>query len=91
MKRIDDVMGSLNNAKLFCTLDMKSGYHQIPMDPASKRKTAFVTYDGLYQFRKLPFGLTNAPATFQRLMETVLAGLDWKICLVYLDDILVIG
>ena len=59
------------------------------MEPASKEKTAFVTYSGLYQF--VPFGLVNAPATFQRLMEVVLAGLARTICMNYLDDILVFG
>ena len=61
------------------------------MDPASKENTAFVTYSGLYQFLKMPFGLVNAPATFQRLMEVVLAGLARTTCVVYLDDILVFG
>lgn len=50
-------------------------------------KTAFVTHKGLYQFKVMPFGLTNSPATFERLMETVLTGLQWERCLVYLDDL----
>ena len=61
------------------------------MEATSKEKTAFSTYSGLHEFRKMPFGLANAPATFQRLMENVLAGLAHEGCLVYLDDILVIG
>ena len=56
-----------------------------------KAKTAFITRKGLFQFRVLPFGLCNAPATFERLMEAVLAGLQWDICLIYLDDIIVFG
>ena len=61
------------------------------MDQASQEKTAFVTYSGLYEFKKMPFGLVNAPATFQRLMEVVLNGLAREGCMVYLDDVLVIG
>jgi len=54
-------------------------------------KTAFATRSGLYEFRVMPFGLKGAPATFERLMETVLAGLQWDICLIYLDDVIVLG
>ena len=61
------------------------------MEPAAREKTAFTTHSGLYEFQVMPFGLCNAPATFQRLMENVLAGLACDKCLVYLDDILVIG
>ena len=76
------------------TLDMlqsglRSGFWQIPVDPASRPLTAFTSYEGLYEFNKLPFGLCNAPSTFQRLMELVLRGLQWDICLIYLDDIIV--
>ena len=59
------------------------------MDPSGKKKTAFSAGGGLWQFRVMPFGLCNAPATFERLMERVLAGLPWSVCLVYLDDIIV--
>ena len=61
------------------------------MDTADPEKTAFVTQGGLYEFRVMPFGLVNAPATFQRLMERVLRGIAWSECLVYLDDILMFG
>ena len=58
------------------------------MDPSDKEKTTFVTPFGLHQFRVMPFGLSNVPSTFQRLMGLVLAGLSWSTCLVYLDDII---
>ena len=61
------------------------------MEESDKPKTAFVTRNGLFQFTVMPFGLCNSPATFERLMETVLAGLNYKICLVYIDDIIVFG
>ena len=56
-----------------------------------REKTAFATHKGLYEFKVMPFGLCNAPATFQRLMDLILAGVQWSRCLVYLDDIIVIG
>ena len=59
------------------------------MHPNSKDKTAFISHSGLYEFNVLSFGLTNAPPNFQRLMNKVLHGLDWKICLIYIDDIII--
>ncbi len=91
LPRIDDTLEALAGAKLFSTLDLKSGYWQVQMDPESKEKTAFTSGCGLWQFRVMPFGLCNAPATFERLMEQVLAGLPLSVCLIYLDDILVPG
>ncbi len=72
-------------------MDMQSGYRQVEVEPEHKSKTAFVTSEGLYQFRVMPFGLTNAPSTFQRMVDVLLAGLKWSVCLVYLDDIVVFG
>ena len=59
--------------------------------PEDREKTAFCTQEGLFEFQTMPFGLCNAPATFQRLMNFVLAGLQWSSCLVYLDDVIIMG
>lgn len=91
LPRIDDALDALAGSKLFSTLDLKSGYWQVEMDPADKEKTAFTSGTGLWQFTVLPFGLCNAPATFERLMENILRGLSWKTCLVYLDDVIILG
>ena len=88
---MDDALDALASCKWFTTLDLLSGYWQVEVDPRDREKTAFTTYDGLFEFMKMPFGLCNAPATFQRLMDLVLAGLQWNNCLVYLDDILITG
>ena len=89
LPRIDDVLDRLGGAKFFTTLDLYKGYWQVPMAEADRPKTAFVTPDGLFQFKRMSFGLCNAPASFQRMMDTILGPLKWKICLVYMDDILI--
>ncbi|KRY64642.1 Retrovirus-related Pol polyprotein from transposon [Trichinella pseudospiralis] len=91
LPRIDDTLEALSGARWFSTLDFSSGYWQIPVEEADRPKTAFSTPFGLYQFRVMPFGLCNAPATFQRLMDVALRGLTWSSCLAYLDDIIVFG
>ena len=91
LPRIDDTLDALKGSMYFSTLDLYSGYWQVKMDEADKVKTAFITRQGLFQFCTMPFGLCNAPATFERLMELTLSGLTWKCCLVYLDDIIVYG
>lgn len=87
MPTIDSILESLHGATVFSSLDLKSGYHQMVLNPDDREKTAFVCEEGLYQFTVLPFGVVNGPASFQRLMEVVLQGLIGKICYVYLDDI----
>jgi len=59
------------------------------MEESSKEKTAFITHNGLYEFNVLPFGLCNSPATFQRTMTHILRGLEWDVCLVYIDDLII--
>ena len=91
LPNIEDTFDSLSGAKYFCALDLASGYWQVEMAPKDRHKTAFLTREGLWQFKVMPFGLCNAPATFERLMEMILRGLLWKRCLVYIDDIIVYG
>ena len=88
LPRIDDAFDHLSGSCWFSTLDLCSGYWQVECEDSDRHKTAFATRSGLYEFRVMPFGLKGAPATFERLMETVLAGLQWDICLIYLDDVL---
>lgn len=80
---------SLTQAQGFSTLDLASGYWQVEMDPRDREKTEFTTPLGLYLFECMPFGLCNAPATFQRLIQHCLGGLMAGSVLVYLDDIIV--
>ncbi|KAE9036535.1 hypothetical protein PR002_g7031 [Phytophthora rubi] len=89
LPRIDETLEALGGALLFSTLDLKAGYWQIKMAASDQAKTVFTTKQGLYVFVRMPFGLTNAPSTFQRMMNSVLRGLTWVTCLVYLDDIIV--
>ena len=90
LPRIDDLLDELHRARWFSTLNLKSGYWQVPIMERDKEKTAFRTSSGqLYKFNQVPFGLCNAPATFSRLMDRVLSGLHWETCLFYLDDIIV--
>ena len=78
LPRIDDTLSTLAGSQWFSTLDLVSGYWQVEIDPADKPKTAFCTTKGLFHFKVMPFGLCNAPATFQCLMDLVLAGLQWS-------------
>ncbi|GFW08318.1 retrovirus-related Pol polyprotein from transposon 17.6 [Trichonephila clavipes] len=73
----------------FSSMDLRSGYWQIEIDKADREKTAFITPEGLYEFKVMPFGLCNAPATFERMMDNLLRHFKWTMCLCYLDDIIV--
>ena len=89
LPRIDDSLDAISTASIFSTIDLMNGYWQVQCDPQDAEKTAFSTPHGLFQFKVMPFGVCNGVATFERLTEYILAGLNWQICLVYLDDIIV--
>ncbi|XP_011860867.1 PREDICTED: uncharacterized protein LOC105558005 [Vollenhovia emeryi] len=89
LPNIIDILDQLGSAKYFSVLDLASGFHQISMTPKNAHKTAFTTPYGHYQFKRMPFGLKNAPATFQRLMDNVLSGLQGNELFVYMDDIVI--
>lgn len=86
---IDSLFDKLGRSQYFTTLDLAKGFHQILVDEKDRNKTAFSTPQGHYEFVRMPFGLKNAPATFQRMMNHVLREYINKICVVYLDDILI--
>ncbi|CAK1596249.1 unnamed protein product [Parnassius mnemosyne] len=91
LPRIDDTLDILTGVKWFSTLDLKNGYWLVQIDPEEKEKTAFSTGKGLWKFKVMLFGLCNAPATFERLMVLILTGLIGDACLVYLDEIIIVG
>ena len=82
-------LDALGGSKWYSTFDLRSGYHQVIMAPEDAEKTTFLTRRGAFKFKVMPFGLTAAPATFQRLMDAAMTGVNFSICLIYLDDIIV--
>lgn len=89
LPNISDILDKLGKCNYFSTLDLANGFHQIEMRQEDIPKTAFSTDTGHYEFRRMPFGLKNAPSTFQRVMNNILRGLQNEICAVYLDDIII--
>jgi len=89
LPRMDDCLDSLGDAQFFSMLDSNAGYWQIPIAEEDKPKTAFTCHCGTYQCTRLPFGLCNAPAAFQRAIDMILAGVNWQNALVYLDDLII--
>ena len=87
MPRIDDLIDQLGKARFITTLDLTRGYWQMPVAAGDQYKTAFTTPYGLYQFKVMPFGLCGAPASFQRLMDKIVNGLDFAAA--YLDDLVI--
>ncbi|KAG6933137.1 hypothetical protein G0U57_019935 [Chelydra serpentina] len=86
MPRTDELLEKLGRAQFISTLDLTKGYWQVPLDESAKERSAFTTHVGLYEFNVLPFGLRNAPATFQKLVDSLLAGLG-ESAVAYLDDV----
>lgn len=89
LPNISEILDQLSHSQYFTILDLASGFHQIKMKKEDCAKTAFSTPTGHYEFNRMPFGLKNAPATFQRVMNNILAGLTGTQCFVYLDDIVI--
>ena len=92
LPRIQEVLESMAGAAHFSTMDFKSGFWQVCMAPESQQYTAFTVGNlGFYEFTRMPFGLCNAPATYQCLMQNTLGELNLTYCIIYLDDMIVYG
>ncbi|PNF37360.1 hypothetical protein B7P43_G17830 [Cryptotermes secundus] len=91
LPNIQDILDKLGRARYFTALDCASGYLQVPMAEDDRCQTAFSTADGHFEYKRMPFGLKSAPSTLQRMMNNVLSELIGNKCLVYMDDILLIG
>ena len=89
LPRTDMCLDALTGSVWFTTFDMRSSYHQVELEAADADKTAFICREGMYKFVTTPFGLCNAGATFQRVIDMVLAGLSFDICLAYIDDVII--
>jgi len=89
LPRTDMCLDVMSGARWFSTFDLRSSYYQVAMKEEDSDKTAFICREGQFKFKTMPFGLCNAGATFQRLMDMVMSGLAFEVCLVYLDDVIV--
>ena len=86
---ITDMLNALNGSRVFSTIDLSAGFHQIPIEEESRKYTAFSTLSGHWEFNRVPYGLTNSPPWMQRNISLALRGLEWKICVVWIDDIII--
>jgi len=86
---MEDCLDSLGDAQVFTSLKCTAGYWQMLFRKEDREKTAFTSHCGIYHWVSMPFGSTNAPATFQRALDIMLSGLKWQICFVYLDDVII--
>lgn len=92
LPRVKDLLDCMPGNSFFSHIDMKSGYHQVELLESHKERTAFsVGPLGFYKYNRMPFGLTNSPATYQRLTENILADLSLKVCCVFIDDVIIFG
>ena len=89
LPRMEDCIDSLGEARLFTTLDALWGYWQVPIAERDRDRTTFTSHMGTFRYKRMPFGLRNAPATFQRALDIILSGVRWKTCLVYIDDVVI--
>ena len=88
LPRIDDLLDNLKSAKRYSVLDLKSGFHQVPIHPDDVHKTAFICVEGLFEYLRMSMGMANAPSCFQRLLETIFSDMIGKGVLVYIDDLI---
>ena len=86
---MEDCLDLLGNVAVFSTFDCNNGYFKIPVASEDRDKTAFIAHKGTFRHVRTPFGLRNAPATFQPALDIILSGLRWQTGLIYLDDVIV--
>ena len=86
---MDEMISVLGSSRYFTTFDLSKGFHQIVMKESDKIKTGFISHRGLMQFNRLPMGLKNSPATFQRMLDTLLKEFKGKFCGIFFDDFVI--
>ena len=89
LPKLEDVFASVSGGEKFTTLDLAQAYNQLLLDEESRRYVTINTHKGLYRYTRIPFGIASAPAIFQRIMDSILQGIDGVVC--YIDDIIVTG